>query len=94
MDDRTEIIKWGNESNRLIEAIQMNLPFMTFIEERCSKNQMRLKLFAEFILEFESQKKDELLKLIYTFGSTLRQQDLMARQLFLWMLEIAEQKEE
>lgn len=83
-----------DEGKLLLEILQQNMYFLNLAGQRQEQNQVRLKLLQDILGGMECSKKDELTQQIYLYGSMVRKQDLMARQLFLWLLEIVEQREQ
>lgn len=83
-----------DEGKLLLEILQQNMYFLNLAGQRQEQNQVRLKLLQDILWGMECSKKDELTQQIYLYGSMVRKQDLMARQLFLWLLEIVEQREQ
>ena len=51
----------------------------------------RLALLADIISRLESGNTKDLTACIYRYGSMIREQDLLARQLFLWLLAMSEE---
>lgn len=77
-----------------MEVIQNNISQVKMLVEKYGVNQRRKKLLGEILQALEQGTGDELLHQIYLYGSMLKAQDLMERQFFLWLLELAENQSE
>lgn len=62
-----------------------------FIVKECRTDAKRTGLLCEILFGKADRTKEELTGQIYLYGSLLREQDLIARQIFLWLLEILEE---
>ena len=82
-----------NEDKLIGEKILLGMVFMEFVEKRCERNQIRRKLLLDILGGLEHNKKEELLRQIYLYGSMVKSGDLISRQLFLWLLEMAERRD-
>lgn len=82
-----------NNKRDFLEIIQRNRVFVEFVEERYGGSQSRMELLLDILWGMECKKKEELLRQIYLYGSMLKSRDLLARQIFLWLLEMAEAQE-
>lgn len=93
-----KIINTKEESNEieiLIEMVQKHKFFIQFTKERYAQDSGRLLLLQEILSriegeEKEEEKQEELIWQIYLYGSMVKSQDLIARQMFLWLLDMAE----
>lgn len=86
-------MKKENDKKEFFEIIQRNRVFVEFVEERYGGSQKRMELLLDILWGMECKKKEELLRQIYLYGSMLKSRDLLARQIFLWLLEMAEAQE-
>lgn len=76
-----------------MDILQENPVFLDFVERNYKFHIRRLSLLERIFREMESCKKERVKKDIYLYGSMIREQDLLARQMFLWLLELIEEKE-
>lgn len=87
----------GTEGDRSLEMqleiLWRNMIWREFIVKECREDRKRTGILCEILSEQAGRTREELLSQIYRYGSTLREQDLIARQLFLWLLETAERQE-
>ena len=63
------------------------------ISSSCSLNGERIKLLQKIMLGIQHGKREEVFGQIYQYGSMLREQDLLARQIFLWLSIMIERNE-
>lgn len=96
MNTRNDIGKEStrfDEENRkaLIELICQNDMLIEFIEKNYSPDTGRVKLLGEILQNIKCKQKEELLNQIYSYGSMLKEQDLIARQLFLWLTALGDE---
>ena len=77
-------------SESLVRVMQENRWFMEHIEHICDCNQVRFHVLEHIFLKMGKLGKEEIRNDIYRYGSMIKGNDLLARQLFLWLLEITE----
>lgn len=74
----------------LLNMIQKNHSLMEHIEQVYKFDQMRVGVLQHIFLELEQLEKEEIKSEIYQYGSMIKGDDLLARQLFLWLLGMVE----
>lgn len=84
----------GGQVVELMELIMGNSVLMDYIEEMCFRNTERLVLLYNILLHLEEYGKDEVKEQIYQYGGLIGGQDLMARQMFLWLFGLSERMNE
>lgn len=67
---------------------------MIFIASRYECNTERKKVLEGILSQVETGWNQQLKDDIYLYGSMIRQQDLIARQMFLWLLALADEAEQ
>lgn len=75
----------------LLGIIQQDVLLWEYINQACPVNAERMQLLSEIILGIGHKKKEEQAHQIYRYGSMLKEQDLLARQMFLWLLATLEE---
>lgn len=75
-------------TNALMDMIQENPGFVDYIARNHPIDETRMELLRNILLSWECGGKEEE---IYLYGSLIRGEDLMARQIFLWLLGMAEE---
>lgn len=75
---------------KLLNMIQENRGLMEYIEQVYEFNQVRMGVLQHIFLEIGEIGTEEIKKDIYRYGSMIKGDDLLARQLFLWLLGMAE----
>lgn len=75
-------------TNVLMDMIQENPGFVDYIARNHPMDETRMRLLRNILLSWENGGKEEE---IYLYGSLIRGDDLMARQIFLWLLGMAEE---
>lgn len=85
-DDR----KQQGIAEELLNMIQENRWLMEHIEQVYEFNQVRMGVLQQIIFEMGELEKEEIKNEIYRYGSMIKGDDLLARQLFLWLLGMAE----
>lgn len=83
-----------NESNNLetlLRIIQQDTLLWEYINHACPVNAERMQLLLEIILGIGCREKEEQAGQIYRYGSMLKEQDLLARQMFLWLLSFLDE---
>ncbi len=83
----------GMERNIRIrpEEVWLERMWRKFMAKECRTDARRTGLLCEILFENAGRTREELAGQIYLYGSMLREKDLMARQLFLWLLEMLEE---
>ena len=79
---------------RLLAAIANNLPLADHICRNYPIPAGRLALLTDILGCLDTENKAELTARIYRYGSMIRERDLPARQLFLWLLALAEENQD
>lgn len=87
----------GNRSGQerksvLMDMIRGNPVFVDYIERNYTQDRARIELLQEIFLAMEENRREETEQKIYLYGSLLHEQDLIARQIFLWLLGMEEEK--
>lgn len=75
----------------LLDMIQQNVRLIDYIERNYQHDIARIGVLQNILLEMGNGRTEELKNGIYLYGSLIQGQDLMARQMFLWLLGIAEE---
>ncbi len=87
-------MKDGREQKSIVEEflnmIQENRILMEHIEQVYELDQVRTGVLQHIFLEMGQLEKEEMKNEIYRYGSMIKGDDLLARQLFLWLLGMAE----
>lgn len=76
-----------------MDMVQENPRFIDFIEQNYQFHIGRMKLLEHIFSEMGECRKENVRRDIYLYGSMIQGQDLMARQMFLWLLWLLEEKE-
>lgn len=76
-----------------LERIRRNATLMNYIEKHYQPHQRRIGLLEDIFHGMEEGREKETKYDIYTYGSLIQEQDLAARQLFLWLLGALEEME-
>lgn len=74
----------------ILNMIQENQVLMKYIEQVYEFDQVRMGVLQHIFLEMEQLEKEEMKREIYRYGSMIKGDDLLARQLFLWLLGLSE----
>lgn len=77
---------WGQPEEMWLHRI-----WRKFIVKEWRMEAGRTGLLCEILSGRTGRTKEELTSQIYLYGSLLKEQDLIARQLFLWLLEMLEE---
>ena len=83
--------KWEKAA---IEMLWENRQLRNFIARSCECNTERIKVLKNILSQVETGWTRQLKDDIYLYGSMIRQQDLIARQMFLWLLALVEEVEQ
>lgn len=76
----------------LMDMIREYPVFVDYIERNYSTDRVRLELLQEIFLTMQENRGEEIEQKIYLYGSLLHEQDLIARQIFLWLLGMEAEK--
>lgn len=85
-DDR----KQKGIAEELLNMIQENRWMMEHIEQVYEFNHVRMGVLQQIFFEMGQLEKEKITNEIYEYGSMIKGDDLLARQLFLWLLGMAE----
>lgn len=77
-------------SETMLNMIQENRGLMEYIEQVYEVDQVRMGVLQHIFLETGQMEAEEIRNEIYRYGSLIKGDDLLARQLFLWLLGMAE----
>lgn len=93
-DSRNSQSTWegGLDLDALIKILKQNTVLWEYINRDLLCNTGRVKLLHEIVLEADEGTCDKLKDQVYLYGSMIKGQDLMARQMFLWMLLMLDEK--
>lgn len=83
-----------NYTDVLLHRIQQNQRLIDYIERNYQFDIARMGVLENILLEMENGREEEIKSRIYLYGSLIQGQDLMARQMFLWLLGITEEHEQ
>lgn len=86
------IIQKKNEEKLLLEIVQQNMYFLEIAGDWYEQDEIRLDVLQDILWGLEYGKRDGLLQKIYLYGSMVKSEDLIARQLFLWLLKLVEDR--
>lgn len=81
-------------SRKLLHMILENGKLLDHIEQVYAFDQVRMGVLQHIFLVLDKVGAEELKSEIYRYGSMIKGNDLLARQLFLWLLTMAEGKNE
>lgn len=74
----------------LLNLIKQDMAVWDYMNQNYVCSIERIKVLQDIIYSMERQQKEELKNKIYLYGSLIGEQDLIARQVFLWLLAIVE----
>lgn len=74
----------------VLKMIEESRILLTYIEEVYRGNEERFDILCNILKEMEHKEKEEITCEIYQYGSMIKGDDLLARQLFLWLLGMTE----
>lgn len=74
-----------------MENIPQNRCLMEHIGKHYHFHAGRLALLKDILGRIENGNEEELAARIYEYGSMVKRQDLIARQMFLWLFAMAEE---
>ena len=70
----------------LLELIQQNTILMEYIEREYRYDEERIEVLKEILLATNKRRIKAVEQEIYLYGSMTKGMDLMARQMFLWLV--------
>ncbi len=70
----------------LLELIQQNTILMEYIEREYRYDEERIEVLKEILLATNKRRIKAVEQEIYLYGSMTKGKDLMARQMFLWLV--------
>ncbi len=70
----------------LLELIQQNTILMEYIEREYRYDEERIEVLKKILLATNRRRIKEVEQEIYLYGSMTKGKDLMARQMFLWLV--------
>lgn len=73
-----------------LNVIRQNSVLMEYIEKEYVMNGTRVGILESILIQIEDGRIDAMENEIYLYGSLIKGQDLMARQVFLWLLQALE----
>lgn len=91
--DRGNVIREQNNIGKCEDVLRMiedSRILLTYIEEVYRGNEERFDILCNILKEMEHMGKEEITCEIYQYGSMIKGDDLLARQLFLWLLGMSE----
>lgn len=74
-----------------LKVIQQNSVLMEYIEKEYVIDGTRVEVLRSILIQMENGTIGEMENEIYLYGSLIKGQDLMARQVFLWLLQALEE---
>ncbi len=77
-------------SETMLNMIQEDHRLLEYIERVYEFEPVRMGVLQHILLEMGQLETEEIKKEIYRYGSMVKGDDLLARQLFLWLLGMAE----
>lgn len=80
--------------NMLTKMVSENHPLMDFIARHYEYDVQRMEVLTDILSQMETVRNQQMKDDIYLYGSMIRQQDLAARQIFLWLLGLVEETEQ
>ena len=63
------------------------------IDRQCTLNRERYGLLCEILLAGDEERCEDVVAKIYRYGSMIGKQDLIGRQIFLWLLQALRMEE-
>lgn len=86
-----QVVSENSDLDALIKILQQDADVWGYINRNCRLNPQRITLLNEIILLINIEKAEKLKEMIYLYGSMVKGQDLIARQMFLWMLTMLDE---
>jgi hypothetical protein len=80
----------GHQLDALLEELHGNLEFWNIMNRSFHVDEKRWEILRGILIGFSVQRREELLNEAYRYGSMLKREDLLGRQVFLWLLGILE----
>ena len=78
----------------LLELIQQNSILMEYIEKEYQYEEARIEVLNQILLANSKQKIKEMEQEIYLYGSMTKGKDLIARQMFLWLVGMVSESQQ
>lgn len=83
--------RYENSKNKknvetLMELIQQNIILMEYIEKEYLYEDARVEVLKKILMATNTQKIKEMEQEIFLYGSMTKGKDLIARQMFLWLM--------
>lgn len=86
-----QAVSENSDLDALIKILRQDADVWRYINRNCRLNPQRITLLNEIILLINIEKTEKLKEMIYLYGSMVRGKDLIARQMFLWMLAMLDE---
>ena len=77
-----------NGVEMLVDLARRNPELWKEIDRQCTGNRERYGLLCEILLTGEKERCEDVVAKIYRYGSMIGRQDLLGRQIFLWLLQV------
>lgn len=77
----------------VLELVSQDTRLWGMISGSCEGNKERIQLLQDILRDCRQKEAGELTSQIYQYGSMLKEQDLLARQIFLWLSVMIERNE-
>ena len=91
---RKELYKREEREKVSLWMLSENRQLMEFIVNNYEWSTERMMVLGDILSRLGSIRNQKVKDDIYLYGSMIRQQDLIARQMFLWLLALAEEAEQ
>ena len=78
------------QNAELFDMLRGSDKLLEYIEREYAFDSARIRVLQQIFLGLGSMKKEEMENEIYLYGSLIKGDDLIARQMFLWLLGITE----
>lgn len=76
----------------VMDMMRQNTMLMDFAERNYQLDTVRIELLQNILFEIGERNREEVKQNIYLYGSMIKGQDFIARQIFLWLLEMIEER--
>ncbi len=80
------------EQGSMLQLLQQSKQLTDYIDRNYTYNVARMQILKKILQKIENGRNQQLKDDIYLYGSMIRQQDLMERQIFLWLHALAEEE--
>lgn len=93
----TSYVKSDKETNEVdkiyerLKVIRQNSVLMEYIEKEYVMGGTRVGILENILIQMENGRIEAMKNEIYLYGSLIKGRDLMARQVFLWLLQALEE---